>query len=181
MQHQVHQTLSLIPDNLGRLCSLSFPHSFLPMSVPPWMSHVIQEELRISCFSVFTQMHHYFSLPEGPLTALGLLPMWFFLVSLFPSSRSLCSSCGPLLSFLAYQCFLRCQWRLLNSLQTFLIVSCFLSLEVWSSLSLSIFHSGLLHPFCLIAKLNLSTPCWVILYFSQLFFLFCGTSLLKVL
>lgn len=70
----------------------------------------------------------YFSLPERLLTALGLLPTWFSLVSLFPSLHSFCISPGlflrsHLLSLLAYQCFLRCQWRLLNSLQTFLMLS----------------------------------------------------------
>lgn len=128
MQHPVHQTASLIlidifPYSFGGLCSHIHSYQFHPEQAILWF-----RRRYISCFSVFTQVQCYFSLPEGLLAALGLLPMWFSLVSLFPSSCSPCSSSGLfshglLLSFLTYQCFLRCQWRLLNSLQAFLTLS----------------------------------------------------------
>lgn len=92
-QHLIYQTLSLTPihsflDNFRGLCSQLFPHLFLPMSVPPWMSHsVVQEEVGVSWFPVFTQVQRCFSSPEGLLTALGLLPMWPSLLSLFPGSH----------------------------------------------------------------------------------------------
>lgn len=144
-----HQTSSLILmhkflDSFAGLHSQFFPHIFLPVSLPTRMSHsVIQEFLvfqsSLNCSTTVTYWKACWSSSSVILPANSVTKLVFFLVITQPLLNS------GLLSFLAYPCFLGCGWRLL-SLQAFLALS-FISLEFWSSLFLSIFHTGLLHSF----------------------------------
>lgn len=146
-----HQTFSLILihkflDSFAGLCSQFFPHWFLPVSVPTWMNHYVIQERWVflvfqSSFNCSTTVPYWkgcWCSSSVIFSANSVPKLVFFLFITWPLLN------GGLLSFLAYPCFLGCGWSL--SLQTFLTLS-FISLEVWSSLSLSIFHTGLLHSF----------------------------------
>lgn len=127
------------------LCILSFPkHLFLPVSVPTWISHsVILEFLvlksSLNCSTAVPYWKGSWSSSSVILPDNSVTKLVFFLFITQPLLN------GGLLSFLAYPCFLGCGWRLL-SLHTFLTLS-FISLEIWSSSSLCIFPTGLLHSF----------------------------------
>lgn len=157
--------------------------SFLP--VTPSTSHsVIQEKVQISYSQFLLQMQYSSSLPEGLLPALALFPIWVSLWPLFPSSLSVQHvALSPvfLVSFSGLSEFFELHMETSQLFAGFIQHSVF---PLLGSLKLFVpeyFLYWALSPFCLIPKLTLPIPCWLILYFSQFLFLLCGALLLKIL
>lgn len=87
MQHPIH--LHSFLDNFG-VCVLCCSHTHSYQC--PFPPNELFCDPGGSAYFLGFSLHSsagYFSLPERLLTALGLLPMWFSLVSLFPSLCSL--------------------------------------------------------------------------------------------
>lgn len=180
MQHPIH--LHSFLDNFG-VCVLCCSHTHSYQCQFP-LNELFCDPGGSAYFLGFS-LHSsagYFSLPERLLTALGLLPMWFSLVSLFPSLCSL----YHLASFYTVICrpswLISVFWGASGDSSTHCRLFSCSPFPLLGSLKLFVLEylSYWTPPFCLIAKFTLSTPCWLIFYFPQFFFPFCGSSLLKV-